>query len=153
MGAIKFRLRWYSVPSLSLLLGTVGCCAAMPFTARSGLVWWVALGFALLVIWALTMHTGTVEVTPTAVRSPGKSFRPTVVPRERISAMHWTSKVITLRDSDHDLLLRIGSYGWAGSQVLAMAEELGVPLYNHRTKLGFGKDARIGKLMTRPPAN
>jgi len=153
VGAIKFRLRWYSVPSLSLLLGIVGCCAAMLFTARSGVLWWAALGIALFVLWVLTMYSGTIEVTQVDIRASGKTFRPTVVPRERISAMHWTSRVITLRDSDHNLLLRIASYGWAGSQVLAIAEALGVPLYNHRTKRGFGKDVKIGKLMTRPPAN
>ncbi len=150
---MKYRLRWYSVPSLSLLLGIFGCCAAVPYTARSGLVWWAALGAALFVLWVLTMYTGTVEVTPVDVRIIGKSFRPTVVPRERISTMHWTSDHITLRDSDQGVLLPIAGYGWTGRQLLEIAEALGVPLYNHRTKRGFGKDVRAGKLVTRPSAN
>lgn len=66
--------------------------------------------------------------------------------------MHWDSNCVTFRDSGHGLLLRIASYGWTGSQLLGIAEELGVPLYNHRTKRGFGKDVRVGKLVTRPPA-
>jgi hypothetical protein len=140
---------------LTLLLGIVGFgfCAVLTSTARSGLAWWAGLEVALLVLWVLTMYTGTVEVTPVDVRASGKSFRPTVVPRERVSTMHWTSNVITFRDADHGLLLRIASYGWTGSQVLAIAEALGVPLYNHRTKRGFGKDVKVGKLMTRSPAN
>jgi len=150
---MKFRLKWYSVPSLSLLLASVGGLV-LPFVVQSqGRVWGVALGIGFFVLWVLTMYTGTVEVTPVDVRASGKSFRPTVVPRERVSTMHWTSNVITFRDSDHDLLLRIASYGWTGSQVLAIAEQLGVPLYNHRTKRGFGKDVKIGKLVTRQPAN
>jgi hypothetical protein len=36
--------------------------------------------------------------------------------------------------------------------LLGIAEELGVPLYNDRTKRGFGNDVRVGKLVTRPAA-
>jgi hypothetical protein len=67
--------------------------------------------------------------------------------------MHWNSSYITFRDSDHGVLRRTSSYGWTRRQLAEMAEELGVPLYDHRTKRGWGKDVRAGKLLTRPPAN
>lgn len=153
MGALKFRLRWYSVPSLTLLLPSAGCFAALPLTAGSYLVGWAILGIVLFAFWVLTMYGSTVEVTAVDVRASGRSFRRTVVPREVIHAMHWNSTYITFVDSGHGVLLRIASYGWTGSQLLGIAEALGVPLYNHRTKLGFGKDVRVGKLLTRPPAN
>ena len=153
MGALKFRPRWYSVPSLTLLLPSVGCFAALPFTAGSNLVWLAILGIAFFAFWVLTTYLSTVEVTSVYVRASGRSFRRTVVPRERIHAMHWTSNVVTLRDSDNGLLLQTTSFGWTGSQLLGIAEALGVRLYDHRTKRGFGKDVRVGKLVTRPPAN
>jgi hypothetical protein len=81
VGAMKFRLRWYSVPSLSLLVAGV-CSLVLPFVIMSqGRAWGVGLGIVFSVLWVLTMYTGTVEVTPVNVQIIGKYFRPTVVPR------------------------------------------------------------------------
>lgn len=157
MGALKFRPRWYSVPNLVLLLPSVSFIVLAFVIKSQGRLWLVGLGVVLTALFVVIPYGETVEVTPADVRTAGWasgwSFRRTVVPRERIHAMHWDSKYVTFRDSDRGLLLRIASYGWTGSQLLGIAEALGVPLYNHRTKRGFGKDVRVGKLVTRPPAN
>ena len=150
---MKVRLRWYSAPSLTgLIAGT--CSVVLPFALGArGPVWGVGLGAAFFALWAIIMYASTFLVTAVDVRACGRSlWKRTVVPREKIHAMHWNSNYISLVDSDNGELLRTASYGWTGSQLLKLSEALGVSLYDHRTMHRFGNNLKVGKLVTRRPS-
>jgi hypothetical protein len=96
------------------------------------------------------MFGTTIEVTPTDVGVRLWFFGRRAAPRKAIYAMHWFSASFTCVDLHNDVLLRVASFGWTGSQVVELSEALGVQLYSHRTKRGFGNDARIGQIAKKP---
>jgi hypothetical protein len=63
--------------------------------------------------------------------------------------MHLFGQSVRFEDRDH-VLLKISTYSWIQRQWLDISVALGVPLYDHRTKLGWGQDARRGRLVQQP---
>lgn len=89
--------------------------------------------------WVISMFGTTIEMTPADVGVRLSFFGRRSASRDAIRAMHWFSASFTFVDSGKGLLLRVASYDWTGSQVLELSESLEVPLYNHRTKRGWGR--------------
>lgn len=154
------RPRWYSWPGLTLVC-PIAACIGMGF---------VSYGFfggaaIFAVLWFSVWFGGKIEVTPTDVkvriwmgyprysrmglRTVRESAR-----RDAIHAMHWyggAGPSLTFEDEGHWVLMGFLIEGWTRGQLLDLSEMLGVPLYDHRTKHGWGKDARDGQLVQRRP--
>jgi len=144
VGNLTLRLRWYS--GLSLYgLGALAFFVVLGFFAHSAF-WGAAL---VAVLWVWYMFGMKIEVTSMDVGMSRWLLRRGSAPREAIRAMHWFGPSVTFVDADHRVLLKLSSLGWSGSQWLDVSEALGVHLYNHRTKRGFGTDAQQGQLMQR----
>jgi hypothetical protein len=88
-----------------------------------------------------------IEVTPDAVifRSfPGKgSCR-----RADVRSVHFFSSAVTFVGADHQRLMRLNAGAFSKAQYLDVAEALGVPMYNHRSKSGLS-DIKKGELVQR----
>jgi hypothetical protein len=151
---VTMRLRWYSWPILPLVCG-IAVCIGMGFVSHG------AFGVAaiLAVVWVIIRFGAKIEVTPTHVnvrvwmgypraartlRTLRESAR-----RDAIYAMHWYGGSLTFVNDGQWVLLGFPSAGWTRGQLLDLSEILGVCLYNHRTKHGWGKDAWDGQLMQR----
>jgi hypothetical protein len=121
--------------------------------------WRVRRAAILAVVWVIIRFGAKIEVTPTHVnvrvwmgypraartlRTLRESAR-----RDAIYAMHWYGGSLTFVNDGQWVLLGFPSAGWTRGQLLDLSEILGVCLYNHRTKHGWGKDAWDGQLMQR----
>jgi hypothetical protein len=128
------------------LCGVAACCV-IAFVIKNHGLFGVAAVF--VVAWVISMFGTAIEVTPRDVGVRLWFFGRRAAQRDAIYAMHWFSASFTCVDLHNDVLLRIASFGWTRSQVLDLSRALGVPLYSHRTKGGWGNDARIGQAMRR----
>lgn len=144
MSDLTVRPRWYSGPNL-LVLCAFAVCVVSGFFSRG------AFGVALImaVIWFLGKFGTKIEVTPAEVGFKTWLVRRRSAPRDAVQSMHWYERQFTFAAADQ-VLLGIPSFGWTRGQLLDLSEALGVPLYNHRTKRGFGRDAGVGQVMRRP---
>jgi hypothetical protein len=146
MSNVTIRPKWYSIASWPPLCGIAVCCV-LAYVAKSHGLFGVAA--VLVSAWVISMFGTTIELTATDVGIRLCFFGRRAAQRDAISAMHWFSGSLTWVDRHNSLLLRISSIGWTRSQVVELAEAIGVPLYNHRTKRGWGNDARIGQVIQR----
>jgi hypothetical protein len=87
------------------------------------------------------------EVTTDAVifrTFPGKgSCR-----RADVRSVHFFSSAVTFVGADHQRLMRLNAGAFSKAQYLDLAEALGVPMYNHRSKSGLF-DIKKGELVQR----
>jgi hypothetical protein len=142
MSTVKIHPPWYSLPSLFVILVIAGAIAMGPFAGWASL--WFAAVFAVLL--AIGILGAVVEVTPEALLFRIWPLKGTSVPRDQIRTMHLFGQSVRFEDRDH-VLLKISTYSWIQRQWLDISVALGVPLYDHRTKLGWGQDARRGRLV------
>lgn len=145
MGDLTMRPRWYSGPCLVTLCPLIVCIVAGLFSHGA---FGVAAIFA--VGWVIAQFSTSIEVTPGEVSQKVWLFRPKSAPRDAIKAMHWYEQQFRFVDGDERALLGIPGFNWTRGQLLDLSSALGVPLYNHRTKRGFGRDAVAGRLVRRP---
>lgn len=91
------------------------------------------------------------DVTESVVRvRQGKRSGPTVeVPRSDISAIHFSPGAIGLWGPDPGTPILTLNPEWTLRQMLRVARELEVPLYDHRRWLGLRKDSE-GRLVYDP---
>jgi hypothetical protein len=141
---LTVRPRWYSGVSL-FMLGVTALLVVLGFSSHP--LFLVAAFMAAL--WVLAKFGTRIVVTPADVSLRQSLVPRRSAPREAIKVMHWFSYYFTFVDDDHRVLLKIASLGWSRGQLLDLSEALGVHLYNHRTKGGFGTDAQNGRIMER----
>jgi hypothetical protein len=146
MSNLSVRLPWYSFSSLFSWCGIVVLAAISPF-AGWGLMW--VAGF-LIVLWLIAQFGAAIELTGSAVVFRVWPFGRKTAQRDQIRAMHMFAYFVSFEDPQKTKLLKIATFGWTRWQWLDVSEALGVPLYDHRTKMGFGHDVRQGRLMQRP---
>jgi|SRR6516165_4552790 len=92
---------------------------------------------------------GGLEITESVVRAKQDWFLPeNQVARSEITAIHYFPSLISFRGPDHKPIMKVRP-NWTLRQMLGVADELGVPLYDHRRWLGLRR-ARIGRLVNRP---
>jgi hypothetical protein len=146
VGNLTLRPKWYSAASWPALCGVVLFCVVAPIVKNNGLF---GVSGVLVVAWVISMYGTTIQVTPTDVGVRLWFLGRRAIQRDAIRAMHWYGGSFTFVHLHTEVLLQVQSFGWMGSQMLELSEALGVPLYNHRTKGGFGRDAMNGQLMQR----
>jgi hypothetical protein len=146
VGIVTVRPKWYSVASWPALCGIAICCVLAFVANCHGLL---GVAAVLVVAWVISMFGTTIAVTTTDVGIRMWFFGRRAAQRDAIYAMHWFSASLTWVDRGNDVLLRTASPGWTSSQVLELSEALGVPLYSHRTRRGWGNDARNGHVTVR----
>jgi hypothetical protein len=95
---------------------------------------------------AIGILGAVVEVTPAALLFRIWPLKGTSVPRDQILTMHLLGQSVRFEDRDH-VLLRIATYSWIHRQWLDVSVAPGVPLHDHRIKLGWGRDVRKGRLV------
>jgi hypothetical protein len=138
---------WYSRSSLFALCVIVGGIALASVTTWA-LLW--SVGFIAVVLAAWIFGT-SVDVTETAVGYRSLPRIKKSASRDQLTAMHLISMYVTF-EGDHRELLKIPTMGWTPRQWLEISAALGVPLYDHRTRMGLGDDAKHGLLMQRSGA-
>jgi len=67
--------------------------------------------------------------------------------RGDITAIHYFPRVISFRGPDDEPMMKVAP-NWTVRQMLGAAEELGVPLYDHRRWFGLRK-VSVGRLVNR----
>jgi hypothetical protein len=145
MSTLRVRPPWYSLPSLFVLCIVVLVVAVAPVT-NWGLLWTAGIVAVLLVI---GLSTAVIDVTDADVRFRGPFARRSV-PRDQVGSMHLFGTYVSFANPQNLEVLKLGTLGWTRRQWLDISEVLGVPLYNHRTQMGLGRDAQQGRLMQRP---
>lgn len=68
--------------------------------------------------------------------------------RSEISAIHYFPQLISFRGPDQKPVMKVAP-SWPLRQMLDVADELGVPLYDHRAWLGL-REVKMGRLVNRP---
>lgn len=102
-----------------------------------------------VVIW-VRVRAARLEITDSTMRVKERLFAPEKeAARSDITAIHYFPGTISFRGPDDKPMMRIAT-NWTVRQMLDVAGELGVPLYDHRGWLGLRK-VRIGRLLN-PPA-
>jgi hypothetical protein len=100
-------------------------------------------------LWLFAQFGAAIEVTDSVVVLRVWPFGRKTAQRDQIQAMHLFAYFVSFEDPRKTKLLKIATFGWTRRQWLDVSEALGVPLYGHRTKMGFGHDVRQGRLMQR----
>jgi hypothetical protein len=103
-----------------------------------GLVAWFRAGAVQLVI-----SDSTVQIKERRFQ-PGRD-----VARSDITAIHYFPSLISFRGPDNETMTKLVR-NWSSRQMLQVADELGVPLYDHRRWLGLRR-AATGRPMNHPP--
>lgn len=145
MRELSLRPPWYSPASLFILCG-IALFIVFAAVANWELLWLAGIATAG---WVIGIFGASVDVTKTAVLFRAWPLRQRSALRDQIATMHLISQYVTFEDA-HQVLLKIPTFGRTPRQWLLIAEALAVPLYDHRTKMGLGHDARQGRLMQRP---
>jgi hypothetical protein len=144
VGSLTIRPRWLRPQNVVVLIFAVGMVVVGAY--YSDLIP-LLLGVLVAAVAIAGQMLTKLEVTPDAVafRSfPGKgSCR-----RADVRSVHLFSSAVTFVGADHQRLMRLNAGAFSKAQYLDVAEALGVPLYNHRSKSGLS-DIKKGELVQR----
>lgn len=123
--------------------------AGQPAAAATAL----SIPFALfLLLWVL-LRSIRLEVGESRVLARQGGFRghPDLeVPRNEIRAIHYFPRIISFRGPDNKPFMRIDC-NYTLRQMTMVAALLGVPLYDHKGRLGLG-EVKVGRLVYDPAA-
>jgi hypothetical protein len=103
------------------------------------LIAWFRVGAVQLVI-----SDSTVQIRERWFQ-PGRE-----VARSDITAIHYFPSLISFRGPDNKTMTKLVP-NWSLRQMLEVADELGVPLYDHRRWLGLRRGVDVGRLVNHPP--
>lgn len=115
-------------------------------------VLWVIVGVVGTVIigWA-RVRAVRLEITDTEVRARQGWYRPTKqVDRSDVRAIHFFPRVISFRGPDAQPIMKLDP-AWNMRQMLEVADELHVPLFDHRRWHGL-REVSVGRLANDPRA-
>lgn len=116
-----------------------------------GYVLWLLLGLLCVAViyWARWRAT-QLEITEDLVRvRQGWNIPDRQAVSSEISAIHYFPQVISFRGPDQKPIMKVAP-SWPMRQMVDVANELGVPLYDHRAWLGLRK-VKTGRLVNSPP--
>lgn len=113
----------------------------------------MALGMLLLfaVIGCLASIWQQLEITETTVKARQGRYGTKQAPRSEVRAIHYLPRVISFRGPDDEPMMMVKPL-WTRRQMLKVARELNVPLYNHMRWLGL-RTAQDGRLEFDPAAH
>jgi len=130
----------------AVLLGTLIAWAVIQ---PDQVLWVLATAVGVAVVGGARIRAVRLEITESVVRAKQDWFLPeNQVARSEITAIHYFPSLISFRGPDHKPIMKVRP-NWTLRQMLGVADELGVPLYDHRRWLGLRR-ARIGRLVNRP---
>lgn len=137
-----------SVFILSAVL--VGSFVAMGLY-RPGYVLWLLLGLlCVAVIYSARWRATRLEISEDLVRvRQGWNIPDRQAVRSEITAIHYFPQVISFRGADQKPIMKVAP-SWPMRQMLDVADELGIPLYDHRIWFGLRK-VKTGRLVNTPP--
>jgi len=140
-------------PDSTLVVIAVGVVALLAAVQpASHLPAWMAVILLLTIVSGYTLGKVRIVVTGESVLVVDVPFVKGAVPRPVVRSLHAGGQHFRLHDGAGKTVLRTRMY-WTINQMLELAEELGVPLFDHRTRRGWGKDARIGTRVVRDHAS
>jgi hypothetical protein len=102
----------------------------------------------LAALWAYTYFRSSIQVSPSTVRVAIVFMRVLEAPRNEIRTMHLLSGKTAFEGADGSVVLLVDGVGWGKNRLLDVSEALGVPLYDHRIKMGLS-DQKVGVLVQR----
>jgi hypothetical protein len=112
--------------------------------------WLMFLPLLFLIAW-VRVRAVRLEITESAVRARQGWYLPDKqVPRSEIRAIHYYPDVISFRGPDRKPIMRTRAE-WSLRQMIAVAGELRVPVYDNRRWLNLWT-ARVGRLVYDPAA-
>ncbi len=138
---------------LVMLIGLFGALAVSKFAVgQPGQAAVALVGPVLvcLIAWLRTLPV-RLEVTDTAVRAKQGGWRrqpDKQVSRSEIRAIHYFPMMISFRGPDNESIMMIEPH-WTRPQMLKVADELKIPLYDHTRWLGMRK-VSMGRLTYDP---
>jgi hypothetical protein len=144
VNSFTVRPRWLRPQNVVALIFLVGMVAA---SVGYSVVEPLLLGVVVAVAAVAAQVVTRIEVTPDSViyrGFPGKgSCR-----RADVTSVHFFSSAVTFVGANHQRLMRLPAGAFSKAQYLDIAEALGVPMYNHRSRTGMS-DIKKGQLVQR----
>jgi hypothetical protein len=134
-----------------LLVVMIGAAVPPAFFGPHPERWALLIPVAVVLVCWLRMLPIRMEVTDALVRAKQGRWRgqPDMeVPRSEISGIHYFPTVISFRGLDNKPIMKLVPH-WSLRQILKVATELDVRLYDHRGFLGL-KSLSIGRLVYDP---
>jgi hypothetical protein len=127
----------------------LGMLIALAVIQPEQVLWVLATAVGVAVIGWARLRAMRLEITESVVRAKQGWYLPEKqVARSEISAIHYFPRLISFRGPDRKPIMKIAP-NWTLRQMLEVADELAVPLYDHRRWLGL-RWARIGRLVSHP---
>lgn len=109
-------------------------------------LWLLAGAVLVVVIGWVRIRAVRLEITDSVVRiRQGRFVSEKVAARSDISALHYFPSLISFRGPDGEPMMKIAP-NWTLRQMLEVAGELGVPLYDHRRWCGM-RTVSMGRLV------
>lgn len=135
-----------------LLAVDIGACIAIVVYRPDQVLWVLAgVGLAVMIGWA-RLRAVRLEITDSVVRAKQGWYLPErQAAKGDITAIHYFPRVISFRGPDRKPMMRVAP-NWSLRQMLEVADELGVPLYDHRRWLGLRK-VSTGRLVNHPASS
>jgi hypothetical protein len=132
-----------------LLAVLLGIYIALAVYQPDQALWLLASAVGVAIIAWVRLRAVQLEITESVVRARQGWYLPEKqAARSEIRTIHYFPSLISFHGPDRKPIMKIAP-NWTMRQMLEVADELGVPLYDHRRWLGLRK-VSTGRLVNHP---